>query len=113
MLDQGGSINWNERRLSRRAALGGAAAAAIAMRVSPDAAQARASSRPATITSAALGRGGVPMTPAAVAAIARQIGDGEPVAIVDLAAVDHNCDRLLAWSAEHGIAWRPAYKTLR
>ncbi len=53
------------------------------------------------------------MTPAVVAAVAAQIGNGEPVAIVDLAAVDHNCERLLAWSSQNRIAWRPAYKTLR
>jgi hypothetical protein len=48
-----------------------------------------------------------------VAAVSKRIGNGEPVAIVDLAAVDHNCHRLIAWSAANGIAWRPAYKTLR
>ena len=54
------------------------------------------------------------MTPAAVAAIARQIGDGEPVAIVDLAAVDHNCRSAAGLELrQHEIAWRPAYKTLR
>ena len=49
----------------------------------------------------------------AVAALARVLGVGEPVAIVDLAAVDHNCSRLIGWSAHNRIAWRPAYKTLR
>jgi D-serine deaminase-like pyridoxal phosphate-dependent protein len=50
---------------------------------------------------------------AAVATLAKQIGVGEPVAIVDLAAADHNCSRLIGWSKTNGIAWRPAYKTLR
>ena len=50
---------------------------------------------------------------AAVAALAERIGNGEPIAIVDLAAVDHNCNRLIAWSASNRIAWRPAFKTLR
>jgi D-serine deaminase-like pyridoxal phosphate-dependent protein len=50
---------------------------------------------------------------AAVAALAKQIGRGEPVAIVDLAAVDRNCEVLLRFSADSGIAWRPAYKTLQ
>jgi len=35
------------------------------------------------------------------------------VAIVDLASVDHNCERLIAFSRQNKIAWRPAYKTLR
>ena len=50
---------------------------------------------------------------ATVAAVAKRIGAGEPVAIIDLAAVDHNCRRLIAWSAANRIAWRPAFKTLR
>jgi D-serine deaminase-like pyridoxal phosphate-dependent protein len=59
-----------------------------------------------------LGTGGAPMAPAAVAALAKQIGRGEPVAIIDLAAVDQNCEVLMRFSAASGIAWRPAYKTL-
>ena len=113
MLDQDGCTSWNELRLSRRALLGGAAATAIAIHATRDAAPARASLLPGVAASGGLGRGGAPMTPAAVAAVARQIGNGEPVAIVDLAAVDHNCERLLAWSLHNEIAWRPAYKTLR
>ncbi|HUO72624.1 MAG TPA: alanine racemase [Solirubrobacteraceae bacterium] len=53
------------------------------------------------------------MRPSAVAALAKHIGVGEPVAIVDLAAVDHNCSRLIGWSRTNKIVWRPAYKTLR
>ena len=41
------------------------------------------------------------------------MGQGEPVAIVDLAAVDNNCNVLLQWSRQQGIAWRPAYKTIQ
>jgi D-serine deaminase-like pyridoxal phosphate-dependent protein len=48
-----------------------------------------------------------------VAAVARRVGQGEPVAIVDLAAVDNNCNVLLQWSRQQGIAWRPAYKTIQ
>lgn len=59
-----------------------------------------------------LGSGGTPMQLGAVAALAKQIGRGEPVAIVDLAAVDQNCKVLLGFAAKSGIAWRPAYKTL-
>jgi D-serine deaminase-like pyridoxal phosphate-dependent protein len=52
------------------------------------------------------------MEPPAVAALAKQVGKGEPVAIVDLAAVDRNCDVLLSFSRQTGMAWRPAFKTL-
>jgi D-serine deaminase-like pyridoxal phosphate-dependent protein len=50
---------------------------------------------------------------ATVAALAKQIGRGEPTAIIDLAAVDQNCDAILRFSRESGIAWRPAFKTLQ
>jgi D-serine deaminase-like pyridoxal phosphate-dependent protein len=52
------------------------------------------------------------MEPAAVAALAKQVGMGEPVGFVDLAAVDRNCEVLLGFSRETGMAWRPAFKTL-
>jgi D-serine deaminase-like pyridoxal phosphate-dependent protein len=52
------------------------------------------------------------MEPAAVAALAKQVGKGEPVAFVDLAAVDRNCEVLLGFSRQTGMAWRPAFKTL-
>jgi D-serine deaminase-like pyridoxal phosphate-dependent protein len=60
-----------------------------------------------------LGSGGSPMSLAAVAGLAKSIGHGEPVAIVDLAAVDHNCRSLSTWAAANKMTWRPAYKTLR
>ncbi len=69
-----------------------------------------------TYTAAAggqLGAGGQPMSLPAIAALARRIGGGEPLALIDLAAVDHNCEILLDWSRQTGIAWRPAYKTLQ
>jgi hypothetical protein len=50
---------------------------------------------------------------AAVAALAQRIGAGEPVAIVEFAAVDRNCSRLIGWSKANRITWRPAFKTLR
>ena len=50
---------------------------------------------------------------ASVAALAKLIGKGEPIGILDLAAVDHNCSRLVGWSASNRIAWRPAFKTMR
>jgi D-serine deaminase-like pyridoxal phosphate-dependent protein len=52
------------------------------------------------------------MEPPAIATLAKRIGKGEPVAIVDLAAVDRNCEVLLSFSRQTGIAWRPAFKTL-
>jgi D-serine deaminase-like pyridoxal phosphate-dependent protein len=71
-----------------------------------------ASTAPAPAPAPSLGLGGAPMELAAVAGLARQVGRGEPVAIVDLAAVDQNCDALLGFSRDSGIAWRPAFKTL-
>jgi D-serine deaminase-like pyridoxal phosphate-dependent protein len=110
-------------RMTRRVALGSAAGTALALQLSNPLAVAGSERRHVGAADAqvgalntgsdGLGRGGKPMSLAAVAAVAKRIGNGEPVAIVDLAAVDHNCKRLLAWSARNGIAWRPAYKTLR
>ena len=106
-----------EPGITRRVALGSALGTALALQLpgglaiaSPGRVQLRG-----LITEAGggLGHGGDPMPPATVAAVAKRIGNGEPVAIVDLAAVDHNCNRLLAWSERNKIAWRPAYKTLR
>ena len=106
-----------EPGITRRVALGSALGTALALQLSGGLAVASPGREQlrGLITEAGdgLGRGGNPMPPATVAAVAKQIGKGEPVAIVDLAAVDHNCNRLLAWSASNKIAWRPAYKTLR
>ena len=52
------------------------------------------------------------MSAAGIASIAKRVGRGEPLAIVDLAAVDRNCQVLLDFQASSGIVWRPAYKTL-
>jgi hypothetical protein len=93
--------------VTRREALGATAAAAVALDAGAVGASA-ARRRPL-----ALGRGGLPMEPAAVAALAKQVGRGEPVAIVDLAAVDRNCELLLGFSRETRMAWRPAFKTLQ
>ncbi|MEA2271896.1 MAG: hypothetical protein QOI98_604 [Solirubrobacteraceae bacterium] len=94
--------------LTRRQALGATAATAAAVALDADAAGASAPRR----RPPALGTGGVPMEPAAVAALAKRVGKGEPVAFVDLAAVDRNCDVLLAFSRQTGMAWRPAFKTM-
>jgi len=96
--------------VTRREALAGTAGAAAALSAPTDAAVAARRKRKRRPD---LGSGGSPMQLAAVAALARQAGRGEPVAIVDLAAVDRNCEVLLKWSREHAIAWRPAYKTLQ
>ena len=107
--------------LTRRAALGSAVGTALAMDLLGAAAPATASAGSAIAANRPteglgvgnLGRGGRPMPLATVAAVAKAIGRGEPVAIVDLAAIDRNCHRLTTWSASNRIAWRPAYKTLR
>jgi D-serine deaminase-like pyridoxal phosphate-dependent protein len=93
--------------------LGGAIGTALALQLAdvPPAAALRTSG--ASLAARRLGSGGRPMELAAVAALAREIGNGEPVAIVDLAAVDHNCERLISFSAANRITWRPAFKTLR
>ena len=102
----------SEQGLTRRAALGAAAATALAAGLGPDATPALGDP-PGASSARSLGHGGQPMSLATVAALAKRIGNGEPVAIVDLAAVDRNSGRLLAWSARNRMAWRPAYKTLR
>lgn len=106
------------RGLTRRTALGAAMSAGLGLdlatamaRAQPAVAQRHAPKRP--LTGSGLGAGGRPMTPAALAALSRRIGRGEPLAIVDLAAVDHNCRVVMQWSAQHKLTWRPAYKTLR
>ena len=105
MMDENG-----ERRVTRRVALGTAASATLAVQLSGRAVPAQADR---TSRSRGLGSGGRPMQLAAVAAVAKRVGNGEPVAIVDLAAVDRNCRGLVRWSEANKIAWRPAFKTLR
>jgi len=116
------------RRTTRRDVLSGAAAAVAAATVLPDAADAatrkrrrkakpkkrKACRRTPTTTRATpdLGTGGAPTSLAVLAALAKTTGRGEPLAFVDLAAVDRNCERVLSWCREQRIDWRPAYKTL-
>lgn len=105
-----------EGGVTRRVALGGAIGTVLALRLTDGLAAASSTGLQAQADSArivGLGHGGKPLRLAAVAAFAKQIGNGEPVAIIDLAAVDHNCSRLISWSTTNRIAWRPAYKTLR
>ncbi len=103
-----------DRGVTRRVALGSAIGTALALQL-PDVAAATPSIQGfgANVQAGGLGSGGRPMRWADVAALAKRIGDGEPVAIVDLAAVDRNCSRLIGWSRANRITWRPAYKTLR
>jgi D-serine deaminase-like pyridoxal phosphate-dependent protein len=104
-VDQAGATR---AALTRRQALGATAATAAALALDPGTAGASAPHGRAP----ALGSGGVPMEPPAIAPLAKQVGKGEPVAFVDLAAVDRNCDVLLGFSRQTGMAWRPAFKTL-
>lgn len=109
MADAGATAartNQARQTFSRRHALGGAVATLVAARGIGGTPTTRNTS------AATLGTGGSPITVATVAALAKQIGRGEPAAIVDLAAVDQNCQVLLGFAARTGIAWRPAYKTL-
>ena len=106
----------DDHGVTRRVALGSAMGTALALQLSrgvADASSGRIQGRVGNLQTGELGSGGRPMRLASVAALAKLIGNGEPVAILDLAAVDHNCSRLAAWSASNRIAWRPAFKTLR
>jgi hypothetical protein len=103
------------RGLTRRTALGAAMSAGLGLdlatamaRAQPAVAQQHAPKTPRA--GSGLGAGGRPMTPAVLAALSKRIGKGEPLAIVDLAAVDHNCRVVMQWSAQHNLTWRPAYK---
>jgi len=113
-----GAMSASGRGLTRRTALSTAVSTALALELTAGVADAkpgpawRAGAEAGRITPD-LGAGGRPMSLATVAAVSKRIGKGEPLAIVDLAAVDNNCRVLLNWSAAHKIAWRPAYKTLR
>jgi D-serine deaminase-like pyridoxal phosphate-dependent protein len=103
-----------ENALTRREAIGATALAAAAIGTRADVADAAGGPAPAGPSPApSLGGGGAPMALAAVAALAKDIGRGEPVAIVDLEAVDRNCEVLLSFARDSGIAWRPAFKTLQ
>ena len=103
----------DDRGVTRRTALGSAVSSALALQLAGSPKTAQAARAPARKRATPLGGGGAPMSLATVASVAKQIGNGEPVAIVDLASVDHNCMALVSWSKQSNIAWRPAYKTLR
>jgi D-serine deaminase-like pyridoxal phosphate-dependent protein len=60
-----------------------------------------------------IGAGGRPMSLSDVARLAREIGHGQPVAFVDLAAVDQNLRVVVDFALSQGWAVRPAMKTFR
>ncbi|MEA2272988.1 MAG: hypothetical protein QOI98_1696 [Solirubrobacteraceae bacterium] len=99
-------------RMDRRTFIGGAAASGLvagtnALRV-PGVARAQ---DPATAPP--IGAGGKPMAPAELAAVADRIGDGDPLALIDLAAVDRNIATITGFAASRGWAARPALKAFR
>ena len=61
----------------------------------------------------ALGSGGAPTTNAALAALARKHGRGEPIMFVDLAAVDRNAKRILHFARANRWHVRPALKVFQ
>jgi D-serine deaminase-like pyridoxal phosphate-dependent protein len=60
-----------------------------------------------------LGAGGHPMSPRDLAASAGRIGNGDPLALLDLAALDRNIATIAAFAAGRGWAARPALKAFR
>ena len=60
-----------------------------------------------------LGAGGAPMPLEALAGLARKEGRGDPVLILDLAAVDQNTKTVVDFANANGWAVRPALKTFR
>jgi D-serine deaminase-like pyridoxal phosphate-dependent protein len=60
-----------------------------------------------------IGAGGQPMAMPDLARLAREIGRGQPVAFVDLAAVDQNINVVVDFARTEGWAVRPAMKTFR
>jgi D-serine deaminase-like pyridoxal phosphate-dependent protein len=96
--------------LTRRGLLAAAGAAGAAAAIGPPAAGAAplaaAAGRP-------LGRGGSPTSLPALARLARTHGRGEPLAFVDLAAVDRNAQVIQGFARRQGWAVRPALKAFQ
>ena len=61
----------------------------------------------------ALGSGGAPTTNAALSALARAHGRGEPIMFVDLAAVDRNAKRIVDFARANRWHVRPALKVFQ
>ena len=60
-----------------------------------------------------LGAGGTPMTLEQLAKLAREVGRGQPVLFLDLAAVDRNIGTVVDFARAQGWGVRPALKTFR
>ncbi|MDQ3935263.1 MAG: alanine racemase, partial [Actinomycetota bacterium] len=60
-----------------------------------------------------LGAGGTPMTLEQLARLAREVGRGQPVLFLDLAAVDQNIRTVVDFATAQGWGVRPALKTFR
>ena len=92
--------------LDRRAFLA-TSAAAVGAAAAPGAPIAAPARRPA------IGADGTPMELPALARLAKQLGGGYPVLILDLAALDRNTRVVTSFAREQGWAVRPALKSFR
>lgn len=91
------------------AAVGGATAGTLA-----DAATAAPDWDPAPSGGpGSLGRGGKPTSMAALARLARKVGEGQPLIFVDLAAVDQNSRVIRRFARRQGWRVRPALKAFQ
>lgn len=94
--------------LDRRGFLVAGAAAAIAPAVAGDAAASERKRRKPPI-----GSGGTPMDLPALAQLARELGRGDPVLLLDLAALDRNAEVVREFAEAQGWGVRPALKSFR
>lgn len=97
--------------VDRRGFIGAGAAAVAAGAVSPGAGLAAPSRR--RKRQPRIGSGGTPMSLDEAHALAVAEGRGQPIGILDLAAVDHNLALLVDFGARNGMAVRPALKSFR
>jgi D-serine deaminase-like pyridoxal phosphate-dependent protein len=94
--------------LTRRGLLAAGAAATAGASLAPAAAGAKP--RRFRPPPAPIGTGGEPTPLPEIARLAREVGRGEPVMFVDLAAVDRNIAAVIAWAQANRVAIRPALK---
>jgi len=102
--------------VDRRGFIGAGAAAVAAGAVSPDvglAAAGAARRRRKRKRQPRIGSGGTPMSLEDVHALAVAEGRGQPIGILDLAAVDQNLALLADFGQRNGMAVRPALKSFR
>jgi D-serine deaminase-like pyridoxal phosphate-dependent protein len=104
-----------EGGVGRRTFLAAGAAAVAGSVALPVAAVATGKERLASepLPEPAIGAGGQPMSLSELAQLAREIGHGQPVALLDLAAVDQNVKVVVDFARGQGWAVRPAMKTFR